>query len=425
MTRHRLSEQFLTVREQTERLCAPLEIEDYVVQPIVDVSPPKWHLAHTTWFFETFALQRYLPSYKLFHPLYNFLFNSYYNSVGARTLRSERGHLSRPTVKEVYAYRHAITEQLNALIFTIDEAVWDEFASVITLGIHHEQQHQELLVTDIKFILYTNPLRPAYHSVPVDHATESIIPETQFVPFPAGVYCIGHQGEGFCFDNEQPPHQVFLGDFQLMNRLVTNGEFLEFVESGAYQDFRHWLSDGWDIVQREQWHAPLYWEKIDGVWFEFTMSGLVPLRKHAPVAHISYYEADAFASWSGKRLPTEFEWEVAAQRAPLLLDDSNFLERNWLAPMPIQTRAADTTSLLHQMFGDVWEWTMSAYLPYPNYTHAAGAFGEYNGKFMVNQMTLRGGSCATPTSHIRRTYRNFFQPDKRWQFSGVRLADKL
>ncbi len=425
MTRHRLSEQFLTVREQTERLCAPLEIEDYVVQPIVDVSPPKWHLAHTTWFFETFALQRYAPSYTPFHPLYNFLFNSYYNSVGARTLRSERGHLSRPTVKEVYAYRHAITEQLNALIFTLDEAVWDEFASVITLGIHHEQQHQELLVTDIKFILYTNPLRPAYHSVSLDSSCESIIPETQFVPFPAGIYCIGHQGEGFCFDNEQPPHQVFLGDFQLMNRLVTNGEFLEFVESGGYQDFRHWLSDGWDIVQREQWRAPLYWEKIDGEWFEFTMSGLVPLRKHAPVAHISYYEADAFASWSGKRLPTEFEWEVAAQRAPLLLDDSNFLERNWLAPMPIQTRAADTASTLHQMFGDVWEWTMSAYLPYPNYTHDAGAFGEYNGKFMVNQMTLRGGSCATPRSHIRRTYRNFFQPDKRWQFSGVRLANKL
>lgn len=426
MTRHLLSEQFLTARKQTERLCAPLEIEDYVVQPILDVSPPKWHLAHTTWFFETFALQRYAPAYSPYHPLYNFLFNSYYNSVGARTPRSERGHLSRPTVKDIYAYRQAITEQLCELIFQIDDAAWQDFASVVTLGIHHEQQHQELLVMDIKFILYANPLRPAYQRARLDESEiAGGVAEAKFLEFPAGTYCIGHQGEGFCFDNELPHHQVFLGDFRLMNRLVTNEEFLAFIESGGYQDFRHWLSDGWDAVQREQWRAPLYWEKIDGEWFEFTMSGLVPLRKNAPVAHISYYEAEAFASWSGKRLPTEFEWEVAARRSALSTESGNFLESNWLAPMPLRERQADAEPMLQQMLGDVWEWTMSAYLPYPNYAQAAGAFGEYNGKFMINQMTLRGGSCATPKSHIRNTYRNFFQPDKRWQFSGIRLADKL
>jgi ergothioneine biosynthesis protein EgtB len=421
MTQKQLSEQFLNVRRQTESLCAPLEIEDYVVQPIVDVSPPKWHLAHTTWFFETFVLQRYVPAYKPFHPLYSFLFNSYYNSVGARTLRSERGHLSRPTVKEVYAYRHAITEQVHELIYRIAEASWQEFADVMNLGIHHEQQHQELLVTDIKFILYTNPLRPAYQNIALGDRSETI-PAT-FISFPAGTYCIGHKGEGFCFDNELPHHQVFLGEFRLMNRLVTNGEFLEFVESGGYQDFRHWLSDGWDTVQRERWQAPLYWEKRDGEWYEFTMSGLVPLRKNAPVAHISYYEAEAFASWSGKRLPTEFEWEVAAQHLAHNHEQANLLESQWLSPVPIEMHTANGQSSLWQMLGDVWEWTMSAYLPYPGYTKATGAFGEYNGKFMINQMTLRGGSCATPRSHIRYTYRNFFQPDKRWQFSGVRLAD--
>ncbi|MCS7013153.1 MAG: ergothioneine biosynthesis protein EgtB [Chloroherpetonaceae bacterium] len=422
MHRTELAERFLSVRRETERLCAPLEIEDYVVQPIVDVSPPKWHLGHTTWFFETFVLQPYATAYQSFHPLYSFLFNSYYNAIGARTARNERGHLSRPTVKEVYTYRTIVTEKVHELIMHLSDEKWPEVSSIIELGIHHEQQHQELLVTDIKYILFTNPLRPAYQALAPATARQTAAPSSeQYVEVPAGIYCVGYNGMGFCFDNELPHHKVYLGDTRLMTRPVTNGEFLEFVESGGYRDFRHWLSDGWDTVQRERWQAPLYWEKIDGEWFEFTLSGLVPLRKEAPVSHISYYEADAFASWKGKRLPTEFEWEVAATLAQANPEQGNFLESGLLMPIP----AAETDGTLQQMFGDVWEWTASAYLPYPNYQKAAGAIGEYNGKFMSGQMVLRGGSCATPQSHIRLTYRNFFQPDKRWQFSGVRLADKL
>lgn len=425
MTRTELTEWFLSVRRTTEQLCAPLEIEDYVVQPIVDVSPPKWHLGHTSWFFETFVLQPYCSGYTPFHPLYGFLFNSYYNSVGARTARHQRGHLSRPTVREIYAYRNAITEQVLDLIAQLDEAHWHDAAAIIELGIHHEQQHQELLLTDIKYILFTNPLRPAYLSPDTfaslpSASSHSDVPE-RYVEVPAGVYCIGHCGDGFCFDNELPHHKVYIGDLRFMTRLVTNGEFLEFVESGGYDDFRHWLSDGWDIVQREHWRAPLYWENLDGQWFEFTLYGRVPLRKEAPVTHISYYEAEAFASWKGKRLPTEFEWEVAATLLQASAEHGNFLESGYLMPMPARV----TSEPLQQMLGDVWEWTASAYLPYPNYQKAAGAIGEYNGKFMSNQMVLRGGSCVTPKSHIRTTYRNFFQPDKRWQFSGVRLADKL
>ncbi len=415
-TREELARRFFAVRKQTEALCQPLCIEDYVVQPMVDVSPPKWHLGHTSWFFEKFLLEKFSASYALPQPIYNFIFNSYYNSVGVRVERHQRGALSRPTVEEVYQYRHDITARLGELIESIDESAWKDFHELMLLGIHHEQQHQELLVTDIKHILAMNPLRPAYHAAALPTRANTL-PET-FIDIAAGVYCIGYNGNGFCFDNEQPAHKVYVDAFALQNRLVTNGEWLEFIEDGGYNEFRHWLSDGWDAVQREQWRAPLYWENLDGVWHEMTLSGLRPIDRYAPVCHISYYEAEAFASWKGKRLPSEAEWEIACSLLGAKTSGGNFLESGYLHPVAVSENDLTTT----QLFGDVWEWTGSAYLPYPNYKHSSGALGEYNGKFMSNQMTLRGGSCATPESHIRATYRNFFQPDKRWQFTGMRLA---
>ncbi len=412
-----LKARFSETRKQTEAVCAPLEVEDYVVQPMVDVSPPKWHLGHTTWFFEAFLLQQFNSQHKPFHPLYNFLFNSYYESIGERVMRQKRGDLSRPTVKEVYAYRNAITEEMLNMIETVSEERWREFSALLELGIHHEQQHQELLLTDIKFILAQNPIKPVYCNAP---RRKGIRVESKMIEVSGGKQCIGYNGAGFCFDNEQPHHAVWIENFKLQNRLVTNREYLEFVEDGGYNDFRHWLSEGWECVRREGWTSPLYWEKRDGVWFEYTLSGIEPLNLDAPVCHISYFEAEAFASWAGKRLPTEAEWEVATKQANTSTN-SVFLESGFLHPQPPD----DVQTAFYDLLGNVWEWTSSAYLPYPKYRHSSDAIGEYNGKFMSNQMVLRGGSVATPQSHIRTTYRNFFHTDKRWQFSGIRLAEDV
>ena len=419
MQRSDVQQYYLDVRHWTHALCEPLAIEDYVVQPVASMSPPKWHLAHTTWFFETFVLQPYTPDYTPYHPLYSYLFNSYYQHVGERWERPKRGDLSRPTVQDVYAYRAAVDDRMMQLIDTLDAPQWSEVYDRIVLGLHHEQQHQELLVTDIKYILATNPLYPVYHAAP--HVQSSASGSAaHLISFAGGTYEIGYDAEGFCFDNEQPAHRVFVQDFALHNRLVTNGEYLAFIEDGGYGDFRHWLSNGWDTAQREAWEAPLYWQRLDGQWHEMTLTGLRTLDLHAPVTHVSYYEAAAYASWAGKRLPTEAEWEVAARCIKATPEAGNFVETQNFHPMPAPPQAG----ALVQMLGDAWEWTGSAYLPYPGYRQGPGALGEYNGKFMVDQMVLRGGSCATPRSHIRVTYRNFFPAYERWQFTGIRLADE-
>lgn len=416
MQRDDLLNMYEEVRKRSLTLCAPLEIEDYVIQPIPDVSPPKWHLGHVTWFFETFVLQKYVPGYKPFHPQYSFILNSYYHFVGARWERPKRGNLSRPTVKEILDYRRTIDGRMGELIGQVAESVWPEFSDLVVLGLNHEQQHQELLVTDIKYILAMNPLQPVY--CPRQSVAAAASSKSTFIPVKGGLFTIGYEGDGFYFDNERPVHQVFIKDFLLQDRPVTNGEYLAFMEDNGYTEFRHWLSDGWDTVQAQKWQAPLYWQKYDGEWYELTLAGPQKLNLDAPVTHVSFYEAEAYASWAGKRLPTEAEWEVAARANQTGPEGGNFLEDDHYHPMPAKTGRG-----LRQMLGDIWEWTGSAYLPYPGYRQAEGALGEYNGKFMVDQMVLRGGSCATPRSHIRLSYRNFFQADKRWQFTGIRLAD--
>ena len=434
-SRQRTKERYRTVRETSERICRPLATEDYVVQTMDDVSPPKWHLAHTSWFFETFLLIPEQPNYSPFNPAYGFLFNSYYEAVGERHPRPARGRLSRPTVKEVYSYRRHVDEAMARLI---DEAASDtlaRLAPLIELGLHHEQQHQELLVADIKHILAGNPMRPAYHSA--RHATSDSAPdptysangshsesserdhegsEGNWIAYPGGVTEIGHHGEGFAYDNEGPRHKVYLEPFRLASRPVSNGEYLEFIEAGGYRDPRYWLSDGWAVIIEEGWRGPLYWELDGGEPRHMTLSGPRAIDAGEPVCHISYYEASAYAAWRGKRLPTESEWEAAAVEASR---EGNFLDQGRLHPAAAPA-AADGPA---QMFGDVWEWTRSAYSAYPGFRAGAGAVGEYNGKFMCNQFVLRGGSCATPENHIRVTYRNFFPPNARWQFTGLRLAD--
>lgn len=408
---------FSQIRACTESICAPLEPEDTVVQPIIDVSPPKWHMAHTTWFFEQFVLSSALPGYRLFHPDYNYLFNSYYNSVGNRVQRSARSTLTRPPLRDVLAYRQYVNENMVKLFQTVSEQDLATILPVFELGLQHEQQHQELLLTDIKYILSTNPLLPVYQEDKAGKPINNVL-KASFLEVPGGVYQIGHRGEGFSFDNELGVHEVLLEDFQVMNRTVTNGEYLEFMEDGGYQDFRHWLDEGFTMVNEQKLEAPLYWVKKDGVWHRFTMHGLAPVNMNEPVTHISFYEADAYANWAGKRLLTEFEWEAASQAYPPA--NGNFSDSGLFEPI-----AADhNASGMQQLYGNVWEWTYSAYHPYPGFSKAPGALGEYNGKFMINQMVLRGGSCATPESHIRTTYRNFFHPDKRWQFNGIRLASK-
>jgi len=417
-TAHReaLVERYHQVRRFTEQLCQPLMTEDYVIQAMPDVSPPKWHLAHTSWFFETFILALACPGYRSPHASFAYLFNSYYEAVGERHCRPKRGILSRPTVEEVYRYRAYVDQRATAFLEGLHGETLERWSRIVELGLHHEQQHQELLLTDVKYNFACNPLRPAYVTADISPHVPTVGP-LRWVSFLEGVYWIGYDGKGFAFDNESPRHRSFVERFELASRLVTNGEYLAFMTDRGYERPELWLSMGWDTVQRERWQAPLYWEQQDGTWWMMTLAGMRPVREAEPVCHVSYYEADAYARWADARLPTEAEWEVAAIPLPIR---GNFVEYQNFHPVPISQ--IDTTVPLVQIFGDVWEWTQSHYSPYPGYTASAGALGEYNGKFMANQFVLRGGSCATSVSHIRSTYRNFFPADARWQFMGIRLA---
>jgi len=380
-----LADCYLKVRKRTEQICSPLQTEDYVVQPVVDVSPPKWHIGHVTWFFETFILKPYFMGYQEYNPDYNYVFNSYYETVGNRVIRTDRGNLSRPTVAEIYAYRKYVDEAMTGFLCNEPSA---EVKELLILGFNHEEQHQELLYTDIKYILGHNPLFPAYDKNYVSPKVDWV-EDGRFIKFDEGIYEIGFKGDGFCFDNELNPHKVYLNAFEISPNLVTNAEYLEFINSGGYHDFRHWHAEGWDWVKTNKVEAPLYWHNIDEQWHAYTYHGLQPLNLKDPVCHISYFEAYAYAAWRGLRLATEFEWEAAAPQF------------SW---------------------GKSWEWTESSYLPYPGFTKAPGAIGEYNGKFMVNQKVLRGASEVTSPGHSRITYRNFFQTNLRWQFTGIRLA---
>ena len=399
-----LLQKFTAVRAYTEKLCEPLEIEDYIPQPTVDVSPPKWNIAHVTWFFEEMILKRFLPGYEVFDPQFGFLFNSYYNSVGERTARDHRGDLSRPTVKRVFEYRKHVDEQMIRLLSgpstssvrpvaktggtTENDEHRNELRELVILGLNHEQQHQELFLTDLKYTFSLNPLFPVYHP-DFSFVEKRDDANGAFIAMDGGEYKIGFEGDGFFFDNELARHTVRLDPFGIRNTLVTNREYIEFIDDGSYRDFRLWHSEAWDWVNNNNVDSPLYWHKRDDEWFNYTLGGLKPVELDAPVCHVSWYEAAAFAEWKGLRLPTEFEWEAASDKF------------DW---------------------GLRWEWTHSAYLPYPGFKKPDGAVGEYNGKFMINQMVLRGASVATPERHSRKTYRNFFHPHLRWQFTGIRLA---
>lgn len=379
-----LKEKYLEVRNRTEALCKPLQIEDYVPQPVAFASPPKWHLAHSTWFFEEMILKRNLDSYREFHPDFGYLFNSYYNTIGERTFRADRGNITRPGVSEVYAYRAYVDGGMMELL---SKEISDELRELIELGLNHEQQHQELLITDLKYTLGHNPIFPVY-----DESFNLLADSNTsygWLAMEEGVYEIGHDGDAFCFDNEMNKHRVYLHEFEISHALVTNGEYMEFIEAGGYSRFDCWLDEGWSWLNENQITSPLYWHKINGKWHYFTLAGLKEVDPDAILGHVSYYEAQAYASWRGLRLPTEFEWEAASENL------------DW---------------------GKRWEWTNSAYLAYPGFKTAAGAVGEYNGKFMINQMVLRGASVATAPNHSRKTYRNFFHPHFQWQYSGIRLA---
>ena len=414
-----LLDRYQAVRAFSEKICEPLVPEDYVVQSMPDVSPAKWHLAHTSWFFETFLLKPHLLGHKSIHPQYDFLFNSYYNAIGERHCRVSRGLLSRPTVDETYAYRAYVDAHMARLLTGADGEKVAILEPLLTLGLHHEQQHQELMVTDIKNVFFENPLCPVYR--PRRDAPPAAVPALEWIGFEEGVREIGWDGSGFAFDNEGPRHKEYVPGFALGSRLVTNGEYQEFMEDGGYAKPEFWLSEGWGVVQKQGWSAPLCWWNKNGEWKEFTLAGMGALNLDAPVCHVSLFEADAYARWAGARLATEAEWEVASETAPLC---GNFAEGGRFHPAPLDPADAEP-GRLHQMFGDVWEWTRSQYTPYPGYAPAPGALGEYNGKFMCNQFVLRGGSCATSHSHMRPTYRNFFPPDARWQFTGIRLAKDL
>ncbi len=408
-----LLERYLTVRRFSEELCKPLVVEDYVVQSMPEVSPTKWHLAHTSWFFETFLLTPYLSNYQPFDARFSYLFNSYYNAIGDRHCRQNRGLLSRPTVQEIYDYRNHVDIHITSLLEGADAGLISNIDPLMAIGIHHEQQHQELMLTDIKHVFWVNPLRPAYLE---KHQTESPnIAVSGWTRLAPGLIEVGHQGPGFAFDNEGPRHQVFVSQFELATRLVTNGEFKDFIDDGGYRRPELWLSMGWASAKSEGWNAPLYWFEDGASWLNFSLSGLRPVENDEPVCHLSYLEADAFARWKGARLPTEFEWEAAAATLPTF--DGAFVELRSFHPGIARDKKG-----LQQMFGELWQWTSSSYAPYPGYRPAEGALGEYNGKFMCNQYVLRGGSVATSRTHMRRTYRNFFPPATRWQFSGLRLA---
>jgi len=409
-----LAEQYQAVRAATEELCGPLATEDYVVQSMPDASPTKWHLAHTTWFFETFVLKQAVPGYRPFHPQFEYLFNSYYNAVGSQFFRPHRGRLTRPTVAEVRRYREQVDGAMLGLLGRLDRVPAGSLRDVVALGLNHEQQHQELILTDLKHLLSCNPLHPVYRET--EQSATDHVPALEWYRGPDGVVEAGFTGDGFAFDNESPRHRVFLQPFQLASRLVTCGEYRAFMEEGGYRRAELWLSDGWNAVRERGWNAPLYWKDRESEWWTMTLSGFRAVRDAEPVCHVSYYEADAYARWAGARLPSETEWEVVAVAAPR---EGNFLEDGRFHPTPVRSRDAAGPA---QLYGDVWEWTGSTYAPYPGYRPVPGALGEYNAKFMCNQLVLRGGSCATPRLHIRPTYRNFFPPDARWQFSGIRLA---
>lgn len=415
------------VRAHTETLAAPLSPEDQTVQSMPDVSPTKWHRAHVTWFFETFLLAENEPEFAPFQDTYWFLFNSYYEAVGPRYSRPDRGVISRPGAHEVGDYRRNVDDRMRDLIERLDDGTLTKLADTIELGFHHEQQHQELLLMDIKHVLSRNPLQPVYAGRP---APRSEPDRLGWVDFDGGLVEVGTDGGDFCFDNELPRHQQWLAPYRLADRLTTNGEWLEFVADGGYRRPELWLSDGWAKITGEGWRAPFYWSESDGVWFEHTLHGTHPVDPGLPVSHISYYEAEAFATWAGKRLPTEAEWEHAARSvdAPRTLDGSDLAGgvinlANGSTFHPLAAPAPDPAGRLRQMFGDCWEWTGSAYLPYPGFQAASGAIGEYNGKFMSGQMVLRGGCALTPAGHARASYRNFFPPGARWALSGLRLAD--
>lgn len=384
ITKHTIiKERFLEIRQQTELICKSLQAEDVSIQPADFVSPPKWHLAHTTWFFEQFVLSEYQSDYKVFNDDFAYYFNSYYNNVGKRVMRAERGLMTRPTLQEVLDYRAYVNTQLSGFIA---KGISEDISNIIEIGLQHEQQHQELLIYDIKYIFGNQPSFPVLdYEIQLQAENEP----QEFLQIKEGVYEIGHNDNGFCFDNELGRHKVYLHDYEVSNQLVTNSEYIEFMAAGGYKDFNYWHADGWDFVQNNNLNAPLYWHNVDGTWMQYTLNGFVEVDGSLPVSHVTFYEAFAYAQWKNMRLPTEFEWEIASS---------------------------------HFNYGQLWEWTNSAYLPYPNYTKVDGALGEYNGKFMVNQMVLRGGSIATSQNHCRPTYRNFFQPDLRWLFSGIRLA---
>lgn len=405
---------FDEVRAFSERFCESLTTEDYVIQSMPDVSPTKWHLAHTTWFFETFVLKPFDQGYRSGNPEYEYLFNSYYNAVGEQFPRPRRGLLSRPTVEQTYAYRHTVDERVRALLRNFKDEAPRELLDMIELGLHHEQQHQELMVTDIKHVLSCSPLFPALIQENEAADIDSMPPMTWHA-YPEGMRWIGHDGEGFAYDNEGPRHRRFLHGFEIASRLVTNGEYLAFMEDCGYSRPEFWLSEGWATVNAEGWRAPMYWFREGESWWQYTLSGKRAVRPDEPVAHVSYFEADAYARWAGARLPTESEWEAASADATT---HGAWAEDGCFHPTPAWTADRE----LVQFFGDLWEWTQSSYAPYPGYRPAAGAVGEYNGKFMCNQYVLRGGSCATSRTHIRATYRNFFPAHSRWQFMGIRLA---
>jgi ergothioneine biosynthesis protein EgtB len=428
---------FERVRRRTEALCDGLSPEDCSAQSMPDASPIKWHLAHTSWFFETFVLAPNDARHRAFHPEFSYLFNSYYNAVGERVARPQRGLITRPSLEEVMAYRRHVDERVQELIDA--DRIVDP--AVLELGCHHEQQHQELVLTDLKHLFWLNPLRPAFRAR-IERSAPAL--PLRFVGFGEGLRWIGHDVDGFAFDNESPRHRAFVDAFALASRPSTNGEYLDFIADGGYARAELWLSDGWDAVSASGWCAPLYWENRGDRWLSFTLAGMREIDPNEPVCHVSYYEADAFARWSRARLARETEWETAASEIPI---DGNFAESERFhprgAPRTTTTRNGssassssirdgsstttreDSSASLQSMFGDVWEWTQSAYSAYPRYAPAAGALGEYNGKFMCNQLVLRGGSCASPRSHLRATYRNFFPPTTRWQFSGIRLARDL
>ena len=411
--RKRMLQRFHDVRSFTMELVEPLKTEDFVIQIAEHASPAKWHLAHSSWFFEAFFLEKAMDGYKTMHPQYSYLFNSYYLQTSEPHCRNKRGNLSRPTVQEVLEYRKYVDHHVTQFLENCGDMEFEEWKDVMEVGLNHEQQHQELIVTDLKIMFSKNPLNPAYTARTRPQSEPQ--PELNWHSFKEGVYEVGHAGGEFGYDNEFPRHKTYIHDFELADRLITNGEYLKFIDSGGYEDPKYWLDEGYAQAVENSWDCPLYWQHDDGEWHQFTLNGLEPIDMNEPVTHVNYYEADAYARWAGCRLPTEFEWELAAE--PLKIDGSFVNARNF------HPKGADASMPgLKQMFGEVWQWTRSSYAAYPGYETFPGALGEYNGKFMCNQYVLRGGSCATSRNHFRKTYRNFFHTKFSWQFTGIRLA---